>query len=161
MDGQTAGHEIAIGHIGENHVGYIMPVLLQVVEMMSVVVVGYLLRQAIAEGRLLLTCDRKLMEHRRAPGHVILLSCGSLEESVQELTQQLHIEWQHKPFTRCLLCNSLLRDATPEQLQSTPASIHDRELPAFYCPKCNQVFWEGSHVKRMRQQLGTWQNTLK
>jgi len=121
----------------------------------------YLLRQAIAEGRLLLTCDRKLMEHRRAPGHVILLSCGSLEESVQELTQQLHIEWQHKPFTRCLLCNSLLRDATPEQLQSTPASIHDRELPAFYCPKCNQVFWEGSHVKRMRQQLGTWQNTLK
>jgi uncharacterized protein with PIN domain len=121
----------------------------------------YLLRQAIAEGRLLLTCDRKLMEHRRAPGHVILLSCGSLEESVQELTQQLHIAWQHQPFTRCLLCNSLLRDATPEQMQQTPASIHERELPALYCPHCNQVFWEGSHVQRMRQQLETWQNTLK
>jgi len=120
----------------------------------------YLLRQAIDEGRLLLTRDRKLLEHRRATGHVILLTCNALEECVEELTQQLHIDWQYKPFTRCLVCNSPLLDATPEQVQHAPASVHERELPARYCPKCNQVYWEGSHVKRMRHQLGNWHQTL-
>ncbi len=120
----------------------------------------YLLRQAIDENRLLLTRDRKLMEHRRAPGNVILLTCNSLEECVQALTQQLHIDWQHKPFSRCLVCNTPLLDATPDQIRRAPASVHERDLPALYCPRCNQVFWEGSHVKRMRHQLVSWHRTL-
>jgi len=121
----------------------------------------YLLRQAINENRLLLTRDRKLMEHRRAPGNVILLTCNSLEECVQALTQQLHIDWQHKPFSRCLVCNTPLLDATPDQIRHAPASVHERDLPALYCPRCNQVFWEGSHVKRMRHQLVSWHHTLR
>ena len=120
----------------------------------------YLLRQAIDENRLLLTRDRKLTEHRRAIGNVVLLSCNSLDECVQELTQALQIDWQHDPFSRCLVCNTPLHDATPDQIQHAPASVHNRELPALYCPKCNQVYWEGSHVKRMRHQLVTWHHTL-
>jgi uncharacterized protein with PIN domain len=120
----------------------------------------YLLRQAIDEGRVLITCDRKLMEHRRAAGNVILLNCSSFENCVQELTRQIHLNWQFKPFSRCLVCNSPLLDATPAQLQHAPASVQHRHLPALYCPKCNQVYWEGSHVKRMRHQLGTWHHTL-
>lgn len=120
----------------------------------------YLLRQAIDEGRLLLTCDRKILEHRRAAGHVILLECNSLEDCIQELTYHLHINWQYKPFTRCLVCNSPLLDATPEQRKDAPVSVQDRELPALYCPTCQQVFWDGSHAKRMRHQLATWQQNL-
>ena len=118
----------------------------------------YLLRLAIGEGRLLLTCDRKLLEHRRSPGHVILLSCGSLEQSIQNLTLQLPINWQYKPFSRCLVCNTPLQAASPSQTQNAPASVRERALPAQYCPHCQRVFWEGSHVKRMRHQLNTWQH---
>jgi len=117
----------------------------------------YLLRQAIDEHRLLLTCDRKIMEHRRAAEHVILLSGRTLEECIQSLTQQLPINWQYQPFSRCLVCNSLLQEASKEQVQSAPASVHERHMPALYCPKCNQVFWEGSHVRRMRHQRDSWQ----
>jgi len=119
----------------------------------------YLLRQAIDEGRLLLTCDRKLLEHRRAAGHVILLSCGSLEQSIQDLTQQLQIDWLYKPFSRCLVCNTPLLTASPSQIQNAPASVRERALPAQYCPHCQRVFWEGSHVKRMRHQLDSWQHS--
>ncbi|MBI1422841.1 MAG: hypothetical protein GC149_05180 [Gammaproteobacteria bacterium] len=120
----------------------------------------YLLRQAIDEDRLLLTCDRELMQHRRAPEHVILLRGTTLEECVQELSRQLHLDWQYDPFSRCLVCNSLLLSATPEQQEQAPDSVTERELPALYCPTCQQVFWEGSHVKRMRHQLDTWQQNL-
>jgi len=117
----------------------------------------YLLRQAIDENRLLLTCDRKFMEHRRAAGHVFLLTDCLLEETVQTLTQQLQINWQYRPFSRCLVCNTLLLDASEEQIAQAPASVHERHLPALYCPQCRQVFWEGSHVRRMRHQLDVWQ----
>jgi uncharacterized protein with PIN domain len=120
----------------------------------------YLLRQAIDEGRLLLTCDRKLLEHRRAAEHVILLVCGSLEECVQTLTQRLQLDWQHAPFSRCLVCNTPLLDATPTQIENTPPSVRERELHALYCAHCNQVYWEGSHVSRMRHQLADWHHNL-
>ena len=120
----------------------------------------YLLRQAIDEGRLLLTCDRKLMEHRRAADTVILLRCSSLNDCMHELSKQVEIDWQHAPFSRCLVCNTPLSNATPTQMQSAPASVNERELRALYCPQCHQVFWEGSHVNRMRDQLATWQHTL-
>lgn len=121
----------------------------------------YLLRQAIDDGRLLITCDRKMLEHRRALDHVILLTGASLDDQVQELTQRLHIDWQHDPFSRCLVCNTLLLDASPAQLEQAPVSVRSRELHALYCPHCNQVFWEGSHVNRMRHQLATWHHTLE
>ncbi|MEJ2361895.1 MAG: Mut7-C RNAse domain-containing protein [Gammaproteobacteria bacterium] len=120
----------------------------------------YLLRQAIAEGRLLITCDRKILEHRRAAKHVILLECSSLEECVQALSRQLPINWQYRPFTRCLVCNTPLHQATPSQEREAPASVHERQLPARYCPTCQQVFWTGSHVKRMQRQLAHWQQSM-
>jgi uncharacterized protein with PIN domain len=120
----------------------------------------YLLRQALDEGRLLITRDRKLMEHRRAPGTVILLECNSLEDCAQELTRQLQINWQYDPFSRCLVCNTPLLDATAGQMRDAPTSVQERDLRALYCPNCKQVFWEGSHVHRMRNQLACWYRTL-
>jgi len=119
----------------------------------------YLLRQAIDEGRLLLTRDRKLLEHRRAPGTVILLGAETLEDCAEELSALLDINWQHDPFSRCLVCNTLLLDANPNQRASVPPKTRAHDPAAFFCPHCNQVYWEGSHVKRMRRQLDRWQHT--
>lgn len=118
----------------------------------------YLLRQAIDEGRLLLTRNPKLLEHRRAPGTVILLSADTLEACAEELSTLLDINWQHDPFSRCLACNSLLQDATPQQREKTPPRARQLVEAAYYCPDCNQVYWEGSHVKRMRRLLEHWQH---
>ena len=70
-----------------------------------------LLKQALAEQRLLITRDRNLTEHRRAPGTVILLECENLEDCVAALCRQLPINWLHQPFIRCLVCNTRLIDA--------------------------------------------------
>jgi len=120
----------------------------------------YLLRQAIEEGRLLLTCDRELSQHRRASGNVILLQ-GTLQDCVQELTRILDLNWQYRPFTRCLACNTPLQLTSPEQLQTAPPDIQAQAGQALYCPNCQQVFWQGSHIKRMRRQLDIWQHSLR
>ncbi|MGW8228139.1 MAG: DUF5615 family PIN-like protein [Gammaproteobacteria bacterium] len=116
-----------------------------------------LLKQALAEERLLITRDRKLTEHRRAPGTVILLECENLEACIAALCRQLPIDWLHEPFVRCLVCNTRLIHARPEQLLDLPTRLRNRIDRAYYCPGCKKVYWDGSHVRRMRTRLNEWQ----
>lgn len=116
-----------------------------------------LLKQAIAEQRWLITRDRKMLEYRRAPQHVIYLECNTLEECVASLGRQLPIDWQYRPFSRCLVCNTELCSADPEQQQQIPEDVRQRSEQPLYCPACSKVYWEGSHVRRMRQRLQQWQ----
>jgi len=114
-----------------------------------------LLQRAVEEGRLLLTRDRPLVEYRAAAGTVILLQCNELSRCAEELTERLGIDWQHRPFSRCLVCNTPLRTATPEQRLLIPEDARRDEL-VLYCPDCDKLYWEGSHVRRMRKKLGRW-----
>lgn len=116
-----------------------------------------LLKQALAEERLLLTRDRKLLEHRRAEGTVILLECNELEDCAQALTQQLSIDWLYQPFTRCMVCNTPLRVATANETAVLPETIKSQLDSPLYCPGCQKVYWDGGHVNRMRERLENWQ----
>ncbi len=115
-----------------------------------------LLKQALAEDRLLITRDRKLLEHRRAHGTVILLECNNLEDCIMALSRQVPIDWLHDPFVRCLVCNTHLIEARPEHLSNLPLRLRDSIDTAYYCPRCQKVYWDGSHVSRMRTRLQDW-----
>ena len=101
----------------------------------------YRLRQAINQGRLLLTRNPKITELRSAPGTVILLESDSLEDCAEELCAHVSIDWEHNPFTRCTACNTELAESN-EQHQ--------------YCPGCKQILWDGGHQTRMRDHLDNW-----
>ena len=116
-----------------------------------------ILNQALAEGRYLITRDVELSQHRRAGDSVILLDCHNLEECVAELSQQLPINWLYQPFVRCMVCNTLLLAARNEQLEVLPQRLRDNLEMSVYCPSCQKVYWEGSHVTRMRRHLQQWQ----
>lgn len=111
-----------------------------------------LLRRAIDEQRLLITRDRGLAKMRRAKGTVILLLSESLELCAEELAEKLSLNWQLDPFCRCLQCNSLL--TSPPDTVISPGDVMGE---IYYCPTCQQVFWDGSHVQRMREHLARWQ----
>jgi len=112
-----------------------------------------LLQQACVEGRLLLTRDRKLLEFREAPGQVLLLQGQGLEAWADELGAALPLDWQHAPFSRCLLCNVSLRPADAATSPSIPPSVRAAGLPLRACPACGRRYWEGGHVRRMRARL--------
>jgi uncharacterized protein with PIN domain len=116
----------------------------------------YLLRQAIDEDRLLITKDTQLAQHRSAKGRVIIISGDTLDNNVAELSEYLDIDWTYKPFTRCMVCNSLLTQASTDQREQMPEMAKMNAGAVYYCPQCNQVYWEGSHVKRMRHHLTHW-----
>ena len=120
-----------------------------------------LLEQALTENRLLLTRDRKIAEHKKAKGTVVLLDCQELAECAGELGARFAIDWLFRPFSRCMICNTLLIEANKEQWQEIPNVARQSITLLRFCPTCNQLFWDGSHVARMRERLQQWATQAK
>jgi len=116
-----------------------------------------ILREAIDEGRWLLTADRKITEHKAAKGHVIQLPFGSLDLQAAVLGEQFGIDWLGHAFTRCLLDNTPLQPATPDHALQVPEDARQPQDELLACPNCGRVYWRGSHYKRMRRKLAEWQ----
>ena len=109
----------------------------------------HLLEKAVSEDRWLVTRDRELARHRLAPHYVILVTGNSLEANLRDLTRLINLDWFRAPFSRCKRCNSPLGNGSPADARAPPADA--REVS--HCPHCRQVYWLGSHVRRMRAQL--------
>jgi uncharacterized protein with PIN domain len=115
-----------------------------------------LLEKAIDEKRYLITRDRKFAEFRHAPGTVILLHSNDMQQCAKELQQKLTINWLSNPFSRCLLCNTPLIPAPPSDLEYVPPQSRAVINKLLRCPQCDKLYWEGSHVRRLRNMFTQW-----
>lgn len=116
-----------------------------------------LLAVARAEGRLLLTRDRKMLERKGAAGTVFLIETCGLQSWVATLRRELGVNWLYRPFSRCLLCNGELAAGPGPYAGQIPADMARDDIAAFHCPHCGKAFWAGGHVERMRRKLEAWQ----
>ncbi len=112
-----------------------------------------ILRQAADEGRILLTCDRKILEHKAARGRTLLLPHGSLEAQAAVLNREFGLDWLARAFTRCLLDNAVLDEAGAGQMSQVPESARREHERLLACPACGRVYWPGSHYRRMLKKL--------
>ena len=106
-----------------------------------------------AEGRVLLTRDRHLVEFLR-PARVVVPRAVRPVEQFVEVVGRLQLEALARPFTRCLVCNapleSLDRAALPVDLPDRVRRAHEAFLG---CSGCGRVYWPGSHHRRMGRLL--------
>lgn len=116
-----------------------------------------LITRALADGRILLTRDRQLCEIRGAPRHAVLLHHDDLPEMAAEISRRLGIDWLRAPFSRCLLCNVVLRPAGPVAQSRLPQAVRATFVEINHCPQCDRLYWAGGHVRRMRRRLERWQ----
>jgi uncharacterized protein with PIN domain len=116
-----------------------------------------LVRRCAAEGRILLTRDRSLAEIAGRQARVVWLGGGGVAADAQALKEALGLDWQHAPFTRCLVDNTPLEQAPPERLAEVPAASRAAGGPLMLCPRCRRLYWQGGHVRRMRARLAAWQ----
>ena len=110
---------------------------------------------AVREDRLLLTCDKRMLPLlEAAPLAWLMLESSKAADAVPVVERVLGIDMRppHR-WSRCLKCNVKLEDLARADL---PAAWEGR-VPAgkdlYCCPSCDQVFWEGSHVRRLDERL--------
>lgn len=115
-----------------------------------------LLERAERDQRLLLSSDRRMAAHTRAAGRLVLLECKGLDDCAAALNKRLSIDWLHAPFSRCMQCNTPLVDADTDQIKRVPTEARRLASSVRYCPNCEQLFWDGSHVRQMHHRLRRW-----
>lgn len=116
------------------------------------------LRQAVDEGRWLLTADRKIIEHKAARGRVVVLPHGSLDAQTQELGRHFALDWTGQAFSRCLLDNAPLSPVSDQAMPRVPLDIRQSGEAVMQCPSCQRIYWQGSHYRRMMGRLQQWQD---
>lgn len=117
-----------------------------------------ILQEALSEGRLLLTRDSHFLTMKKRGNTVVYLEGNSLNSWAKELKEKLKLQWIYRPFSRCLVCNSLLEEADITVVnEQVPLDVRSSSTQFWYCPQCKKVYWEGSHTQRMLKQLEQWE----
>lgn len=113
-----------------------------------------LVRLALEEGRSILTRDRRLSQLHLAAGALLLKSDNPLEQLQQVISHFALAREAEARFTRCLACNTLLQEINREAIQDRLwPYIYQTHKEFRFCPTCNKVFWPGTHVRRMEEEL--------
>lgn len=113
-----------------------------------------LVDRAVAEDRVILTRDRRLVERRRAWNHLLVRS-EVVDEQVAQVLDELAIEPRpERLFTRCLRCNTPLEPlARHEAVREVPPYVARTQARFRRCPACGRIYWRATHADRMRRRL--------
>ncbi len=114
-----------------------------------------LVRRAADEGRWLLTRDARLPREWSVEGYLLVEADEPLEQ-LREVLNRLELRpREDRAFTRCPRCNALLDTAGAAEVEDeVPRRVLAAKAEFRRCPGCGQVYWEGSHVRRIRERIG-------
>jgi uncharacterized protein with PIN domain len=103
------------------------------------------------EGRILLTRDRGLLKRNMVAYGYWLRETNPTRQLV-EVLRRYDLSGAVKPFSRCLACNGLLEEVSKEAvLERLPPKARQYYDEFRMCPSCGKLYWDGSHVQRMRR----------
>ncbi len=110
-----------------------------------------LARIARAEDRILLTRDVELT--RRRGVHRVLIESEKVEEQLRQVFSAFGLS-ARQAFSRCAVCNVTLEETRKDRVRGeVPPYVfqtHDRFLR---CPRCQRVYWRGTHWAHMLAQI--------
>lgn len=103
------------------------------------------------QARILLTRNKNLLKHKQI-SHGILISPGTIKKQIIYIIKHLDIMNKIRPFSRCLLCNSLLVDVSKTEIyERIPIKTKEFCNEYTYCKKCDKIYWKGTHYVRMKK----------
>ena len=108
---------------------------------------------AVAEQRILLTGDRRLLM-RRAVSQGCLVRAGQPLVQLAYVIERLQLCAEIAPFSRCLVCNGLLGAVPPAAaVGEVPPRVWARQRAYWRCQDCRRLYWRGSHWAAMRRRI--------
>lgn len=106
-----------------------------------------------AEKRILLTKDKRLLRRSKVMfGHLVRET--SPKRQLIEVVRLFNLAGRLSPFTRCLVCNDILKPIKKEKIIHSLQPLTRKYYDTFYvCPCCGKIYWPGSHKTNMENML--------
>jgi uncharacterized protein with PIN domain len=118
---------------------------------------SHMVKQALAEGRVILTRDTEIMKRRVINNgrlNAVLIESEEPERQIQQLMATLNLKGQSRPFTICLECNQPLVERSPGEVRErVPPYVFRTQTQYMECPACRRIYWRGTHWKAMMLKL--------
>jgi len=112
---------------------------------------------ALAEGRVILTRDTRIMNRRlitRGRLKAVLLRDDQPAHQVRQVIETLHLDSDFRPFTLCLECNRPLVAREKAELKDLlPPYVYKTQEQFMQCPACGRCYWRGTHWQAMTRRL--------
>ncbi len=111
-------------------------------------------KKARTEDRVLLTRSRKI-HGKSGDLQAVAVDANDPREQVREVLAKLHLEPPaEKFFSRCLVCNQELHPIPKEEAEKKVPDFIYRSYDSFHiCPRCHRLYWPGTHLERMKEEM--------
>ncbi|WP_226647016.1 Mut7-C ubiquitin/RNAse domain-containing protein [Microbulbifer variabilis] len=108
---------------------------------------------AALQNCVLLTRDIGLLKHAKV-SYGRWLRSQDPETQFLEVIKHYKLSKELKPFSRCIKCNGEIEKVTTASIvDKVPTSVLETQKEFSQCQTCKQVYWIGSHFKRMKSLL--------
>lgn len=110
-----------------------------------------MLKVARAEGRVLLTRDKRL---KTAPD-VLYLESNNFREQLGEILTRYPFHALENLLSRCSRCNTPLIEVDREVVRRrVPPFVYAANETFSECPQCAHIYWGGTHRERILGEVG-------
>jgi len=109
-----------------------------------------IIQKAILENRILLT-EKPIAGTMRLS--VFRLDDPDTKDQLKTVVEKFSLKNDFNLFSRCIVCNQKFvetENISSRSRERIPDSVAERGLPLQECPDCGRVYWQGSHVDRMK-----------
>lgn len=113
---------------------------------------------SVEQQRILLTYDKRLLM-RKIITHGYYVRERQPKKQLLEIIKRFDLFNHFNPFTRCMSCNSKLKEVDKEAIKAQLMPRTQEDYNEFWqCNTCKKVYWKGSHYQRMQEQIKLLQN---
>ena len=108
---------------------------------------------ALRDERVILTRNLRIARLRGIK--VLSIQAQEVKPQIQEVFSLTGFQFNPQMmFTRCILCNEELADITKEKVEgNVPAYVYATQQNFVACPKCQRIYWQGTHWGNVRRCL--------
>lgn len=109
-----------------------------------------LVRRARAEGRPILTRDKRL---RTAPD-ALFIENHLFRDQLREVMERFPFDPHRFAFTRCSRCNEILRRAPRDAVaRRVPPFVYASHEEFAVCERCGRIYWDATHMRRAGREI--------
>ena len=100
-----------------------------------------------------LTCSKTNIQQLN-PTNYYLITEDMIERQLHKIDDQFGIFQSINLLSLCTICNSAVEEVDKKEVgKKVPSNVSTNFDKFWKCPDCQQIYWDGGHIRRLKNKL--------